>query len=406
MLTNIDSDQYKWDIGTMTEAFSPAALLRELIRIPSVSSISNRPLIEFVRGVLQPRGWHFRELPYRDPSGIEKVNLLAIPPWQTADDFSVDLAFVCHTDTVPYSATWSHAVDPELKDGMLHGCGACDVKGFLACLLSALVRTRAEQFACTVMLALTAEEEIGCVGAKRLLDTDILHPRHIVVGEPTSLHPARAGKGYGVAEIRVSGREAHSAHPSLGVSAIYRAARLIGRIEEYALSLKNSADPASAEIFDPPYTTVNIGIIHGGTAKNVVAGECKFLLEWRPLPGEPAGQLIDAVRRIAEELRRDEPDFVCEIIVLREQAGFETSADSLLVRLWTEIAERPAIAVPFSTEAPLMSALAKDVIVVGPGDMRMAHSKRECVPLNELELCVSYLEKLFRLEGSLSLSRG
>jgi acetylornithine deacetylase len=112
------------------------------------------------------------------------------------------------------------------------------------------------------------------------------------------------------------------------------------------------------------------------------------------------------VRQIVEELRRDEPDFACEITVLREQVGFETSANSPLVRRWSEISGRPAIAVPFSTEAPLMSALAKDVIVVGPGDMRTAHSQCECVLLDELDLCVCYLEKLIRSEASLPSSCG
>ena len=353
-------------------------------------------MVEFVRQVLQPRGWHLRELPYFDASGAEKVNLLAVPSWQAADNFSIDLAFVCHTDTVPYSAAWSHAIDPEMQNGLLHGCGACDVKGFLACLLTAFAEMRAEQCASTVALVFTAEEEIGCVGATRLLDTGLLHPRQVVVGEPTSLEPARAGKGYGLAEIRVLGKEAHSAHPALGVSAITRAARLIGRIEEFAFSLANAVEHRSADIFDPPYTTLNVGVIAGGTAKNVVAAECKFLLEWRPIPTEPAGRVPDAVRTMIEELRREDADFACEMNVLREQSGFETSADSPLVRRWMELAGRSAIAVPFSTEAPWMSTLAEDVIVVGPGDMRTAHSERECVPVAELELCISYLQQLVR----------
>ena len=142
---------------------SASSLLRELIRIPSVSALTNRPLIEFIENILRSRGWHLRELPYRDPSGIEKLNLLATPPWQHPDDFFVDLAFVCQTDTVPYSAGWTNAVCPHVSDDAIHGCGACDVKGFLACLLSALLRTPAPQFASTVALVLTAEEEIGCV---------------------------------------------------------------------------------------------------------------------------------------------------------------------------------------------------------------------------------------------------
>ncbi len=373
---------------------SPSAILQELIRIPSVSSMSNRPLIQFVRSILEGAGWHFRELPYRGDNGVEKLNLLATPPWQNPADFSVDLAFVCHTDTVPYDASWMDAVDPQVEGGVMRGCGACDVKGFLACILAAVAGMPSEHVVSAVAIVLTAEEEVGCRGAKHILDSGLLQARHIVVGEPTSLHPARGGKGYGLAEVRVFGKEAHSAHPTLGVSAIYRAARLIERIEQYASLLAEAHSVEPAQIFDPPHTTLNVGFIQGGTAKNVVAGECRFLLEWRPLPGDVAGAVVNALSRMVEELRRDDIDFKCEINVLREQAGFETSPDSPLVRRWTELTGRSAIAVPFSTEAPLMTTLSKDVIVLGPGDMRTAHSERECVPLKELELCVAYVQGL------------
>jgi acetylornithine deacetylase len=376
------------------EKLSPSSLLAALIRIPSVSALTNRPVVEFVANLLRPRGWRLRELPYQDAAGVEKVNLLTTPPWQTLNDFSVDLALVCHTDTVPYSADWDEAVDPQVIEGAMHGCGACDVKGFLACLLASLLNTPETHFASTVALVLTAEEEIGCVGARHLLEAGLLRPRHVLVGEPTSLRPARAGKGYGLAEVRVFGKEAHSAHPAQGVSAIYRAARLIGKIEQFAESLRRSPVVEEARIFDPPYTTFNVGTIEGGTAKNILAGECRFLLEWRTLPGDPMAQIPDRVQQMVKELRNDDLDYRYEMKVLREQPGFETPACSPLVRRWTEISGHEAIGVPFGTEAPLMSTLAEDTIVVGPGDMRTAHSPRECVPLTELDLCVAWLAKL------------
>jgi len=379
---------------SVMEKISPAPLLDALIRIPSVSALTNRPLIEFVEDTLRGRGWNFRELPYHDSRGIEKVNLLATPPWQKSDDFAVDLALVCHTDTVPYSAEWNDAVQPRVVGDAMHGCGACDVKGFLACLLAALLNKPETHFASTVALVLTAEEEIGCVGARHLLQAGLLRPRHVVVGEPTSLHPARAGKGYGVAEIRVFGTEAHSAHPAQGVSAIYRAAKLIGKIEQYARSLGDVLARDEARIFDPPYTTFNVGTIEGGTAKNIIAAECKFLLEWRPLPGDPMGEIPGIVQGMVADLQMNDPDFRYELNVLREQSGFETAASSPLVRRWTEISGREAIGVPFGTEAPLMSTLANDTIVLGPGDMRTAHSPRECVRLAELDLCVAYVTEL------------
>ena len=137
-----------------------------------------------------------------------------------------------------------------------------------------------------------------------------------------------------------------------------------------------------------------MGIIEGGTAKNIIAGECKFLLEWRPLPGDPMGEIPGIVQGMVTELEFDDSDFQFEMKVLREQSGFETAASSPLVRRWTEISGREAIGVPFGTEAPLMSTLAGDTIVLGPGDMRTAHSPRECIPLAELDLCVACVTDL------------
>lgn len=378
----------------MTSDLSPATLLRELVRIPSVSSMSNRPLVEFAKGILASRDWHMRELCYQDAHGMEKLNLIATPPWQAAGNFSVDLAFVCHTDTVPYKLDWADALQPTLTNGALHGCGACDVKGFLACLLAALTSAPKEKFAHSVALVLTAEEEIGCIGTKNLLTANLLQARHVLIGEPTSLYPARAGKGYNLAEVRVLGKEAHSAHPAQGVSAIFRAARLIEAIETLAGSLQHASQGETCLLFDPPYTTLNIGTIQGGTAKNIVPGECKFLLEWRSVPGETGEMVLPALLRIAEELQLNDPEFSCEVEVLRQQAGFETAEDSPLLRQWMQLSGRPPIGVSFGTEAPLMHSLSGDVVVVGPGDMRTAHSERECVPIDELDECVSYLRAL------------
>ena len=140
---------------------------------------------------------------------------------------------------------------------------------------------------------LTAEEEIGCIGASRLVADNALRPRRMIIGEPTSLRPARAGKGYCLAEVTVWGKEAHSAHPQQGVSAIYHAARLITAIEELAGPLATETH----SFFEPAFTTVNIGTIEGGTAKNVVPGLCRFQLEWRPIPGQSPNVVFLATER-------------------------------------------------------------------------------------------------------------
>ncbi|MGA8531424.1 MAG: M20/M25/M40 family metallo-hydrolase, partial [Acidobacteriaceae bacterium] len=191
--------------------------LSELIRIPSPSAVSNRRLVDYATDSLRSIGWSARELPYRDVAGVEKVNLIAAPPGQDVEVRDVDLVFMCHTDTVPFASDWADALKPIFDAGLLHGCGACDVKGFLASLLTAAAQSTA--FLESLRIVLSAEEEIGCIGAARLFDQGLLRPRRMVIGEPTSLHPARAGKGYCLAEVTVFGKEAHSAHPGQGVSA-------------------------------------------------------------------------------------------------------------------------------------------------------------------------------------------
>ena len=180
--------------------------LLNLVRIPSVSSLSNRSIIDYATAVLHGTQWQTRELTYRDAAGIEKVNLIAAPPGQNLYDATAKLAFVCHTDTVPYSPDWKEAVEPFVADGMLYGCGACDVKGFLACLLTSIGKASSSRTD-GLRLILTADEEIGCVGVAHLLASKSIQPKRVVIGEPTSLRPARAGKGYCLAEIAVFGEE-------------------------------------------------------------------------------------------------------------------------------------------------------------------------------------------------------
>jgi acetylornithine deacetylase len=367
-------------------------ILSDLIRIPSNSAVSNRPLIEYASSMLRAANWSARELPYRDPAGVEKVNLIAAPPGQDGSVRDVDLVFMCHTDTVPFAADWPDALNPILKDGNLHGCGACDVKAVLACLLAIIAESRADKFPDGLRLVLTAEEEIGCIGAAHLKADDVLRPRRIVIGEPTMLHPARAGKGYCLAEVTVLGKEAHSAHPQQGVSAIDHAARLIMAIEEFAAQLAEKTN----SFFEPAFTTINIGTIQGGTAKNIVPGLCRFELEWRPIPGEPAHQVLEAVTQIMERLRRADPSFHAEIQPVRQQPGFETAADASLVQSVEALTGRRATSIPFGSEASIFAPMAQEIIVLGPGDMRTAHSSRECVPVAELEQAIACLRSLMR----------
>ena len=364
--------------------------LSNLILIPSPSYLSNRPIIDYAVNALQQAHWHSREITYRDAAGVEKINLIAAPRHEDLDDAMAELTLMCHTDTVPYSKDWTQALEPFVTDGQLHGCGACDVKGFLACLLVAIAESDSSTLVDGLRLILTADEEIGCVGAAHLVSSGLIKPRRVVIGEPTSLHPARAGKGYCLAEVIVFGQEAHSAHPQRGKSAIYSAARLVTAIEEYSSRLSEEQHP----FFSPGSTTLNIGTIRGGTAKNIIPGECRFQLECRPVPGQAGDAVLKAIMGIADALQNADPDFRCDLQVLRKQPGFETPASSKLIRSIEAITERPSTWIPFGSEASLVASVAEEVVVFGPGDMQTAHSSRECVPLRELDEAVKCLRSL------------
>jgi acetylornithine deacetylase len=364
--------------------------LLNLIRIPSVSSSSNREVIEYARHALCLAGWSTREVMYLDENRIEKVNLIAAPPQQDVADHLVDLAFVCHTDTVPFASSWKDALSPTFKDGRIYGCGACDVKGFLACLLQAAASPIPGRWIEGLRIVLTADEEIGCLGAKHLLACDALRPKRLVIGEPTSLHVARAGKGYCLSEIVVCGTEAHSAHPDQGASAIYAASRLIRSIELLAEALAKETH----ELFSPSFTSLNIGTIQGGTAKNIIPGECRFLIEWRPVPGLSASRIPDALQAFADDLQLQDSPLKVTIHHLRQQAGFETPPDASLVESLVRLTGRHATSIPFGSEASLFAPVAEQTVVFGPGDMRTAHSDREVVSVAELDEAVTVLKRL------------
>jgi acetylornithine deacetylase len=403
--------------------------LAKLVSIDSVSARSNAEIISYLETRCEALGFTVQRFSHVDETGAEKINLVAqtsfgvrreseaatalsIPAVSSARPRSkapsplrspgalqitsqaeayatVELALVGHTDTVPYDPTWTEALKLTESDGKLYGRGACDTKAFIAATLTAIENINLKKLKKPLVLVFTADEEIGCLGAKRLADARPFSARYAIVGEPTSLQPMRAGKGYCLAEITVRGREAHSAYPQLGASAIFRAARLINRIEEIAEYLQSDA---RAE-FDPPYTTLNVGLIEGGTAKNIVAGECRFTLEWRTIPGQESDYVLNLVKREVDGLQALDPDFRCDLVTARADESFETRADSPLVHFLEESSNKTSGTVAFGTEARSMIALGADAIVFGPGDIRVAHRTGEFVPIDELNRCVAILRR-------------
>lgn len=364
--------------------------LAKLVAIDSVSSRSNSSIVDYLAQRCEAIGLRVRRLSYTDERGVEKTNLLALAGMEFADEPpAVELALVGHTDTVPYDPTWTDALRLTEREGKLYGRGACDTKAFIAAALTAIEGVDRKQLVKPLALVFTADEEVGLLGAKRLAEARAVNSRYAIVGEPTSLRPMRAGKGYCLAEITIKGREAHSAYPALGTSAVFGAARLIAEIEKIAARLENEQHAA----FDPPFTTLNVGLVRGGAAKNVIAGECRFTLEWRPIPGQEPTRVLDLLFAAIEEERERHPDFVCEVNAARADGGFETSPHSTLVTMLEEISGNEAGTIAFGTEAAQLGELGAEAVVFGPGDIRVAHRTGEFVPIAELEACVKILEQ-------------
>ena len=364
--------------------------LAQLVAIDSVSARSNVAIAGYLAARCEANGLRVKQFPYLDDHGVEKLNLVALAGPDSFNSTEVELALVGHTDTVPYDPNWANATTLIERDGKLFARGACDTKGFIAGVLSAVENIDLKSLLRPLALIFTADEEVGLIGAKRLAEARPLRARYSIVGEPTSLQPMRAGKGYCLAEVMVRGREAHSAYPALGASAISRAARLIIRVEKIAEDLRREEQSA----FDPPYTTLNVGLIQGGTAKNVIAGECRLTLEWRPIPGQGSERLLELLRSAVADERKLDPDFECVVDASRTDSGFEISANSPLVNLLEKLTGKQAGTVAFGTEAAQMIELGADAVVLGPGNIRVAHRTDEYVPTDELQRCVEILTKV------------
>ena len=362
--------------------------LAELVKIDSVSSRSNAEIIDYLTRRCEVLKLRTQRFSYHDENGVEKINLIALAGVDFSAETAVELALVGHTDTVPYDPNWPEATNLTERDGKLYGRGSCDTKGFIAAALTAIENIDLSRLNKPLALIFTADEEIGLRGARYLAQINPLRVRYSIVGEPTSLQPIRAGKGYSLAEVIVKGREAHSAYPALGASAVFRAARLINRLEAIAEELKDEQHPA----FDPPYTTLNVGLIRGGSAKNVLAGECRFTLEWRPIPTQSSDRVLNLFKSAIEDEQSKDRELQCEVDANRADPGFETAPDSPLIKLLETATGRTSGTVAFGTEGAQMQALGSEPVVIGPGDIREAHRTGEFVPVRELEQCSEILK--------------
>jgi acetylornithine deacetylase len=208
------------------------------------------------------------------------------------------------------------------------------------------------------------------------------------VGEPTRLVPVRAHKGYCAVEVVITGVEGHSAYPDVGASAIHALGRLFADLERIGATLAEERDPA----FDPPHTTWNVGVVAGGKARNIIAGECRFSYEWRPLPRQDPRRALRLLEEACDRLvATGGGKLQVSIAPLRTDAAAVTPPEAEVVRYLEAASGQVSVTVPFGTELPEVIGLGAEACVFGPGDITVAHRTGEFVEVAELERAVEIL---------------
>ncbi len=371
-------------------------LLAQLVAFDTESSKSNWPIIRFIENYLRARDVPYVIVPNAD--GDKAAIFATVGPM-------IDGGIILsgHTDVVPVEGqTWSSNPFVLRREGTrLYGRGSTDMKGFDAVALSMIDEFKAAQLQRPVHVLLSYDEETTCLGPVdtiKRFGKDLPMPRAAIVGEPTQMHVADAHKAVATYRTTVHGHEAHSSKPHLGANAIEGAAALVNEL--YALAQELAAAPDPAGRFDPPFSTISVGVIHGGTARNILAKECSFQWEFRPLPGvaiDWARKRLDAfaASTLLPRLQRYAPDARIETLTEIEVPGLapEPGSDAETLALKLTRSNR-TIAVSYATEGGRFQAGKVATIICGPGSIDQAHQPDEFIEIAELEACIAFMRRL------------
>lgn len=370
-------------------------LLKTLVAFDTTSRESNLGLIEFVRDHLKSLGISSR-LSY--DAEKRKANLFA-----TFGDMPQRGLVLCgHTDVVPVDGqAWdTNPFQAHIADGKIYGRGAVDMKGFIAASLAMLPAYMASDLKQPLHLALTYDEEIGCVGVQTLirdLQQANIHPAGCFVGEPTRMQVMTGHKGMRVTRCNVRGLEAHSSMAPEAINAIEYAGRLIEKIRQMAIGLRTEGpfDP----VFKIPHTTMQTGLIHGGTAPNIVAKDCEFVFDCRTLPQSNSDELIIQIQEHAEKLKEEMRKIYAQSDIsfdtIANAAPLATSDEAPISYLGKALTRNNLLGrVSFATDAGWLHQAGIPCIVVGPGDIEVAHKPNEFIEISQIEECLGFLDRL------------
>lgn len=383
-------------VDTQTLSARSLGYLEALVGFDTTSRLSNLNLIEFVEAELAPLGATLRRAPNDDGT---KTNLLA----SIGPDVAGGVVLSGHTDVVPVDGQpWTSDPFTVTRRGdRLHGRGTCDMKGFLALAMAAAQPLAAATLKRPVHFAFTYDEEIGCVGAPRLIELIgkvLPAPAAVIVGEPTNMEAVSGHKGIVSYRITVTGREAHSSLTHLGVSAVMAAIPLMDQLRRMAEALERAADPASP--FQPKGASLTIGQVNGGTAVNILARECVFVFDLRCPPGlDPEALMLpflDACRALDAELKARAPEAGVTVHRRSTTPAFAPQPDGPAERLARMLAgdNGPSRVVPYAAEAGQFQGAGLSTVICGPGSIEQAHQPDEYVEIGQMERGAQFMARL------------
>lgn len=376
--------------------FSPLELLERLVAFDTESSKSNLALIDFVAGYLD--GWGVPHVRVPNATGDKAALFATLGPMR--DD---GIVLSGHTDVVPVTGqTWtSNPFALRVAEGRAYGRGAVDMKGFDALALALVPAALEAELTRPIHILLSYDEETTCLGVTDTIarfGADLPRPGAVIVGEPTGMQVADAHKSVVTYNTTVHGHAAHSAKPGLGANAVMAAADLIAELNRIADAMVVRGDASGR--FDPPNTTVHVGVIEGGTARNILPKLCTFLWEFRGLPDLDMAEIptlfAAACERVARERLNRYGDYgQIETVEEVSVPGLAPDPGSEAEQLTLRLAGRNAtITVPYATEAGRFQRAGLPTVVCGPGSIDQAHQPDEFITLDELARGEAFMRRL------------
>ena len=380
----------------------PLALMTKLISFPTVSRDSNLPLVDWVESYLDSHGIPAHRV--YDETG-EKAALFA----HVGPDVEGGIVLSGHTDVVPVDGqAWD--TDPWTvieKDGKYFGRGTCDMKGFDALSIWALVEAHHRGVTRPLQLALSYDEEVGCLGAPPMIDRmveTLPKASAVIVGEPSMMNAGTAHKGGLGLNTRIKGYEVHSSLMHTGVSAIMSGARLIEWANQTNAASAAAEPSPVAAMFEPTFTTVHIGTIEGGTADNITAKDCRFSVDMRVLPDESPERwreiYMEQVAGVVADMKAVHPDTDIEVDTTFWVPGLRPEEDGEAERIVRQITgDNGEHVVSYGTEAGQFQERDYSVVICGPGSIEQAHQPNEFIEVAQFKAGAAFLERMLDTMG-------